>query len=101
MLTIEIALCLAVTGNVIWAVINWSVYRKQVRWVIETTREAEALKVHAEFLVTKAKNLVATAQSDLEYRVCSHCTKIVSKHVTDEQGITTCVNCATNTQRVQ
>jgi hypothetical protein len=83
MLAIEIILVLITVGNAAWAVINYRV---------TSTLLGRANEVAA--LLTKAKGVSEAANIDKEFGVCFDCERIVTRHQTDEQGVTRCVNCA-------
>jgi len=91
--TMEVIVVLAGIGNIAWAFHNWQLRGKLT-----------ALITEAESSLKRSRQLFANAQMssiEQEHKVCSHCERIVTKHTTDDEGKTVCVNCAKNlTQKV-
>lgn len=71
---IEVLIVLITLGNAVWAVVNWRVYKQQIRAAAAVAASADQMKVQAQQLLRDARRISAPSPG---YRVCESCGKIV------------------------
>jgi hypothetical protein len=85
---VYVMLALFTLANGTWAVLNW----REKKACERSISNVESLQGAAKEQLRKALKLAE--ESTNEFKVCAECKRIVARHSTDEQGVTTCVNCA-------
>jgi cytochrome c553 len=78
--------------NGVWAIQNWRHSRANVK----TSLDAASMQASAELFLKSARKIFERSKMEQEFAVCSECHRLVTRHDTDENGKTTCVNCAAN-----
>jgi hypothetical protein len=91
----EIILLCVTLVNIGWAFINWrrraNIWNQRIQLLDEGVKFRQA----ASELLRRAKHIARSAATEQEFRVCSMCSQIRTRFIS-ENGVPTCIECAAN-----
>lgn len=95
--SIEFIALLLTCGNLFWAYSNY----RSMKHANDMHEVAKSLRLTAVNELRKAFSKVRELAVEQEHKVCEACSRIVARHVTDDDGQTLCVNCAKERERAK
>ena len=90
MIAVHVLLAIWLCANAVWSVLNW----RHMKGNEATAANVNSLEAKAKGTLQRALKLIEDTTLKMEYRVCSVCKRIVARYSIDDDGVTTCINCA-------